>query len=132
MPTLNPRVNVTFNPNDAEYMQLICKKKNITMSGLVRKVIEDWLEEYEDMILARRAEEAEERWIAGGCKTISMEDLCQELGIELSSITGQETTSTNSRRTSSKGSSKPSTKDSKSRQKKLVNHSSKNGKTIDV
>jgi len=121
MPTLNPRVYVTFNPSDAECMQLICKKKNITMSGLVRKVIEDWLEEYEDMLLAKRAEEAEDKWIAGGCKTISMEDLCQELGIELNSIKEQKTISINSRRISKKESSKPSMKGSNSLRKKLVN-----------
>ena len=82
MPTKNPRVNVTFNPSDAECIELICKKKKISMSGLVRKVVEDWLEEYEDMLLARRAEKAEEEWIKDGCKTITHEELCQELGIK--------------------------------------------------
>lgn len=82
MPTKNPRVNVTFNESDAEVLQLICKKKNISMSGLVRKVIQDWLEDYEDMLLARRAEEAEKRWIEGGGKTISHEELWKELGLE--------------------------------------------------
>jgi predicted DNA-binding protein len=86
MPTLNPRVNVAFNPSDAEVMKMICAKKNISMSGLVRKVVEDWLEEYEDMLLARRAEEAEKRWIEDGCKTISHEELCRELGIDLDKI----------------------------------------------
>ena len=82
MPTKKPRVNVTFNPDDEECMLLICKKKNISMSALVRKVVEDWLEEYEDMLLARRAEEAEKRWIENGCKTISHEELCRKLGLE--------------------------------------------------
>lgn len=119
MPTLNPRVHVTFNPDDAKVMHLICKKKNITMSGLVRKVIEDWLEEYEDMELAKRAEEAEKEWIAGGSKTISHEDLCRELGIELNTESEQETASENSRKTSKKGSSRRSTKDSKLRRKSV-------------
>lgn len=82
MRTKNPKINVTFNPNDAEILQLICEKKKMSLSGLVRKVVEDWLEEYEDMLLARRAEEAEKEWIEGGMKTISHEELCQELGIE--------------------------------------------------
>lgn len=79
MPTKNPRVYVTFNENDMEIMQLICKKKKISMSGLIRKVLEDWLEEYEDMLLARRAEEAEKRWIENGCQTISHEELWDRL-----------------------------------------------------
>lgn len=79
MSTKNPRVNVTFNKSDAEVIQIICKKKNISMSSLVRKVVEDWLEDYEDTLLARRAEEAEKRWIASGKKSISHEDLCREL-----------------------------------------------------
>jgi predicted DNA-binding protein len=122
MPTLNPRVNVTFNPSDAEVMKMICAKKNISMSGLVRKVVEDWLEEYEDMLLARRAEEAEKRWIEDGCKTVSLEELCQELDIELSSVTNQKDTFITSPKTSKTGSSKPSTKGLRSRQKKSVNH----------
>lgn len=89
MPTKNPRIHVTFNPNDVEILQLICEKKKMTMSELVRKVVEDWLEEYEDMLLARRAEEAEKEWIEGGMKTISLEDLCQELGIELNTEKNQ-------------------------------------------
>lgn len=79
MPTKNPRVNVTFNPNDYEVMEIVCKKKNLNMSALVRKVVEDWLEEYEDMLLARRAEEAEKEWIAEGRKTISHEELWKSL-----------------------------------------------------
>ncbi len=82
MPAKNPRIQVSLNPSDLEVILLICKKKNMSMSSLVRKVMEDWLEEYEDMLLARRAEEAEKEWIEGGCKTISHEDLCRELGIE--------------------------------------------------
>jgi hypothetical protein len=35
MPTKNPRINATFNPSDAEIIQLICEKKKISMSVLV-------------------------------------------------------------------------------------------------
>ncbi len=62
------RIHVSFNESDAEVIQLICKKKKLSLSSLVRKVMEDWLEDYEDMLLARRAEEAEKRWVEGGCK----------------------------------------------------------------
>ena len=79
MPTSNPRVNVTFSESDTEMMSIICKKKKISMSGLIRKVMEEWLEEYEDMILAKRAEEAEAKWEKKGRKTISHEDLWKKL-----------------------------------------------------
>jgi predicted DNA-binding protein len=87
------------------------------MSGLVRKVIEDWLEDYEDMLLARRAEEAEERWIKDGCKTISGEELCRELGIELNLEENPEETLLNFPKTSKKESSRRSIKGSRSRHK---------------
>lgn len=79
MPTKNPRVNVTFTESDAEMMQIICKKKKISVSGLIRHVMEDWLEEYEDMLLAKRADEADEKWEKGGRKTISHEELWKRL-----------------------------------------------------
>ena len=79
MPTTNPRVNVTFSESDVEMMHIICKKKKISMSGLIRNVMEDWLEEYEDMLLAKRVEEAEKRWEKKGRKTISHEELWERL-----------------------------------------------------
>jgi len=121
MPTQNPRVNVTFSPSDAEVMQLICNKKKISMSGLIRKVVEDWLEEYEDMILAKRAEEADREWMEGGCKTISQEDLCRKLGIELNMDQKQTEIFQNSPKTYRKGLSRPSIKGSRSRRKKSEN-----------
>lgn len=117
MPTTNPRVNVTFNPSDAECLQLVCKKKHLSMSGLVRKVVEDWLEDYEDMLLAKRAEKAEEEWIAGGCKTISGEELCQELGITLNLAQNPEEGLLNFPKISKKGLSGRSIKGSRSPRK---------------
>ena len=81
MSTKNPRLQVTFNADDLEIISLIAKKKKISMSAVVKKIVEDWLEEYEDMLLARRAEEAEKKWIEGGRKTISHQELCRRLDI---------------------------------------------------
>ena len=72
MPTNNPRVNVTFNESDAELLHLICKKKKISMSSLIRGVMEDWLEEYEDMLLAKRADEAHKNGTKKGRKQYLM------------------------------------------------------------
>lgn len=79
MPTSNPRVNVTFAESDAEMIHIICKQNKISMSELIRRVMEDWLEEHEDKILAKRADEADERWKKRGRKTISHEELWKRL-----------------------------------------------------
>ncbi len=123
MPTTNPRINVTFSKSDAECLKLISKRKEMSMSNVVRKVVEDWLEEYEDMLLARRAEEAEARWIADGCKTISHEDLCRELGLESNIPKKPEPVLKSSPKTSRKGSKTPLKKGSLSRRKKSASRS---------
>lgn len=70
-------VTVTFSESDAEMLHNICKKKKISVSGLIRKVMEDWLEDYEDRLLAKRADEADEK--NGGRKTLSHEELWRSL-----------------------------------------------------
>lgn len=116
----NPRINVSLNPSDLEVMGMLCEKKKISMSSLAKKMIEDWLEDYEDTSLARRAEEAEKRWIEEGSQTISHEELCQELGIESNIQKTQQETSRNSRKTSKKESSARSKKGSSPHRKKLA------------
>lgn len=118
----NPRINITLNPSDLEIIEALCKKKMISVSSLAKKMIEDWLEDYEDRILAHRAEEAERKWIEDGSKTISHEELCQELGIESNIHRAQHKTSRSSRKTSKKESSEPSKKGLSSRRKKLAKH----------
>lgn len=117
MATKNPRLQVTLNPDDMEIIGIIAKKKSMSMGAVVKKVVEDWLEEYEDMMLAKRAEEAEARWIANGCETVSLEDLCQELDIKLSSEENLEKNLFNSPKISRKESSKQSTKGLHTRRK---------------
>lgn len=118
----NPRVNVSLNPNDVEIMEILCEKKHMSMSSLAKKMIEDWLEDYEDMLLARRAEEAEKRWMEDGCKTVSHEELCQELGIKSNIPKTQESTLKHSPKTSKKGSSEQLKRGSLARRKKLAKH----------
>lgn len=116
----NPRINVSLNPSDFEVMGILCEKKKISMSSLAKKMIEDWLEDYEDMLLAKRAEEAEKRWVEEGCQTISHEELCQELGIESNTQKMQQEASRNSRKTSKKESSTQSKKGSVPQRKRLA------------
>ena len=79
MATKHPRLQVTLNPDDLEIIELIANKKRMSMSAVVKKVVEDWLEEYEDMLLARRVEQIEKEWVENGCKTISHEELWKSL-----------------------------------------------------
>lgn len=76
----NPRINITLNASDLEVMHILCEQKKISMSALAKRMIEDWLEDYEDMSLSRRAEEAEKR--AEGKPTYSHEEVCRKFGIE--------------------------------------------------
>lgn len=71
MLTAKPMIKVNFSKSDIEIMQIICKRKKISKSLLIRKVIKGWLEEYEDELLARRAEKAEEKWEKRGRKTVN-------------------------------------------------------------
>lgn len=75
----NPRVSVTLNNSDAEVMRILCKKKSLSMSALVKRMVEDWLEDYEDMLLFRRAVEAEKKWEEAGRPTIKHEELWKRL-----------------------------------------------------
>ena len=75
MPAKNPRIHITLNEGDMEALELLSKKKKASMSSIARMMIESCLEEYEDMILAQRAEKAENEWIKNGRKTISHEEL---------------------------------------------------------
>lgn len=82
MPTNNPRYNVTFSKNGDEIIKLICKKNNTNPSAFIRKIVYDWIEEYEDYLWALKAEEAEKRWITSGKKTIGHEEMCKKLNIK--------------------------------------------------
>lgn len=109
----NPRIAVTLNSSDFEILNHLSDRQNVSISSLAKRMIESCLEEYEDMLLAKRAEKAEKEWIKGGSKTISEEDLCRELGIELSTQNEPEKTLDNSPRISKKGSLGRSTKGSR-------------------
>lgn len=75
----NPRISVTLNLSDAEVMHILCEKKGLSMSALVKKMVEDWLEDYEDILLAKRAEEIETKWEKAGKPTITHEEMWKRL-----------------------------------------------------
>jgi hypothetical protein len=59
MNTKNPRINVTFDKEDLELIQILSEKKELSLSGLVQHIVHEWLEEYEDVLLLKRIEEIE-------------------------------------------------------------------------
>jgi hypothetical protein len=82
MPTQHPRVTVTFNKNDAEIIQIICMKKKISKSRLIRQIMENWLKKYENMLLSQKSDKIEELWQKEGSKTISHENFWRNLNLE--------------------------------------------------
>jgi predicted DNA-binding protein len=82
MPSIKPRFNVVFDSMDAECIRLLARKKEMSASQLIRKFTQEALEEYEDEMLAKRADEAYEEWVKGGKKTISHEEVWKTLDIK--------------------------------------------------
>jgi len=61
MPTQNPRLNITLDPETHKYFGLMAKKLNKSMSEIAEKLIEDAITDYEDIQLAKIADERLDR-----------------------------------------------------------------------
>lgn len=55
------RINVTFDEDDLEIIQILSRKKRMSMSGVIKHMVHEWLEEYEDMKLIQRIEKREKK-----------------------------------------------------------------------
>jgi predicted DNA-binding protein len=53
------RINVTLDAEDLEMIQILSRKQKLSMSYLIKKIVQDWLEEYEDMKLIQKIEQRE-------------------------------------------------------------------------
>lgn len=53
------RINVTLDAEDLEIIQFLSHKQKLSMSSVIKKMVQDWLEEYEDMRLVHKIEERE-------------------------------------------------------------------------
>ncbi len=53
------RINVTLDAEDLEIIQILSNKQKLSMSAVIKKMVHDWLEDYEDMILINKIEERE-------------------------------------------------------------------------
>ena len=57
--TKTHRINVTLDAEDLEIIQILSTRQKLSMSTLIRKMVHDWLEDYEDMLLISKIEERE-------------------------------------------------------------------------
>lgn len=53
------RINVTLDADDLEIIQILSRKQKISMSSVIRKMLHEWLEEYEDLKLIQKIEKRE-------------------------------------------------------------------------
>ncbi len=82
MTTKHPRINVTFDAKELEIIKALAEQKKISQSALIKQMVLDWIEEYEDNFLVIRAEKLEKEWESQGQPTTTHEDLCKKLGIQ--------------------------------------------------
>ena len=53
------RINVTLDAEDLEIIQILSQKQKLSMSSVIKRMVQDWLEDYEDMRLIHKIEERE-------------------------------------------------------------------------
>lgn len=53
------RINVSLDVEDLEIIQIMSQKKKISMSSVIKNMVHEWLEEYEDFKLIQKIEERE-------------------------------------------------------------------------
>lgn len=53
------RINVILDAEDLEIIQILSRKQKLSMSCLIKKIVQDQLEEYEDMKLIQKIEQRE-------------------------------------------------------------------------
>lgn len=82
MTTKNPRLNITFTPEELEIIKILAEKNHMSQAALVKKMVDAWLQDYEDFLLAVRALEAEKDWEERGKPTVTHEELCRKLDIQ--------------------------------------------------
>jgi len=61
-----PRVQVSLDPSDFEIIELLSERDKLSKSEVMNKIVHVWLEEYEDFLLAKMAEEAHNEWVKVG------------------------------------------------------------------
>jgi hypothetical protein len=60
MSTKTSRINVTLDADDLQIVQLLSHKQKLSMSAVIKNMVHDWLEEYEDLKLIEKIEKREQ------------------------------------------------------------------------
>jgi len=60
MGTKTQRINVTLDEEDLEIIQILSQKRRLSMSSLIKTMVHDWLEEYEELMLLEKIEKREQ------------------------------------------------------------------------
>ena len=55
------RINVTLDADDLEIIQILSSKQKMSMSSVIKYMVHEWLEEYEDMKLIQKIEKREKK-----------------------------------------------------------------------
>lgn len=59
MSTKSRRINVSLDAEDLEIIQILENKQKLSMSLIIKNMVKDWLEDYEDFALINKIEERE-------------------------------------------------------------------------
>lgn len=59
MTAKSQRINVTLDPEDLEIIHFLSQKQKLSMSSIIKKMVHEWLEEYEDIKLIRKIDQRE-------------------------------------------------------------------------
>ncbi|MBA3721740.1 MAG: ribbon-helix-helix protein, CopG family [Parachlamydiaceae bacterium] len=57
--TKTHRINVSLDAEDLEIIQILSNKQKLSKSSMIKKMVHEWLEDYEDMALIKKIEERE-------------------------------------------------------------------------
>jgi hypothetical protein len=55
------RIKVTLDPEDLEIIHILSEKQKVSISFLIKKMVHEWLEGYEDIKLIQKIEEREKQ-----------------------------------------------------------------------
>lgn len=74
-------VTVELDSETIARLEYWAKKYNSTISDIIKNAVEEKIEDFEDIVLAKRAEKTWQEIQSGKTKTIPVEEVFRELGL---------------------------------------------------
>lgn len=59
MSSKSQRINVTLDIEELEIIKILSRKRKLSMSSIIKQMVHEWLEEYEDLKLIQKIEKRE-------------------------------------------------------------------------